>query len=117
MQHELSLQYRVSQRSIDETIKIIMAMRETNFSLQASFMEERYAQIHKRAFAGTMMATGELRSKLFNRQRSISKDLIMFSCGYDPTTNNQSVAQEFKPGKVHQSKESHFTEDDQPKCR
>ncbi len=103
--------YRIAPKSIHDTIKIINLVRDTTFSFQEKFMEDRYKQIFRRAFAGTMVATGETRSKLFNRKRVASSNHVHFSCGYDSTSNNQSFKQEFERGPVHTGVKEHFRDE------
>jgi hypothetical protein len=91
-------------------------MRTNVYKVQYDYMEERYKQIHRRTLARTMVATGELRSKLFLKQRNISFNAAHFSCGYDSTSNNQSVHQEFDIGAVHTSEREHRWADGTAKC-
>jgi hypothetical protein len=113
----LKLQHRVNVRSIHDTIKIINSVRNTVFSLQKSFLQQRYEQIYQGAKSGTMVATGETRSKLFNTVKTSSSNYAHFICGYLPTTNNQSFEQEFgSRGNVHHGKKEHFGRDGEPKC-
>jgi hypothetical protein len=94
----------------------IRGMRNNVYKTQVDFMDERYKQIYRRTLARTMVATGELRSRLFIRQKSISFNATHFSCGYDSTSNNQSVAQEFELGAVHTSAKEHRHPDGTGKC-
>jgi hypothetical protein len=111
------MKYRVSVQSIHDTVKIIGLVRDNVFDLQKNFLEERYKQIHRKTLATTMVATGELRSKLFNRQKRTSSNHIHFSCGYGPTSNNQSIEQEFDTfGKVHHGVKEHYKRDGTAKC-
>jgi hypothetical protein len=113
----MRIQYRVSVKSIFEAGKQIQTITDVVFEIQKSYMEQRYEQIFDRARAGTMVATGELRSKLFNRQRMTGSNHVRFECGYEPTSNNQSVHQEFDIfDPVHHSRKQHLDRQGQPKC-
>ena len=111
------LSYKVSTRSIFTTARIIQEITNTAFELQSDYMKERYERIYSLTKSRTMVATGELRSKLFIRCSNYSARYARFICGYGSTSNDQAYHQEFDTfGKVHHSKREHYRSDGRAKC-
>jgi hypothetical protein len=85
--------------------------------LQKKHMWDIYSTIYNETREHTMMATGETRSKLFLKRANKGSHFVSFSCGYHPTSNNQSISQELNLDKpVHRSIHEHLTDAGFPKC-
>jgi hypothetical protein len=112
----MQIRLRINEQSINDTHRIFTLKTNLAFGMQRMFVQQRFKMIHQRQKAGTMVATGQTRSKAFNRTRALSSHLVHFECGYEPTDNNQSFHQEFSKGPVHHTKKEHYTDSKEPKC-
>lgn len=110
------MRFDINTQSIKTTERTIKIISNIVFAMQAEHMNNVYNNLYKRTYRWTMVATGETRSKLFYTKRSFGKRYTRFLAGYMPTTNNQSVAQEFDLGPVHRRMEDHYYKDGSPKC-
>lgn len=109
--------YAVSIKSIFLSTRVIQEIAASVFEFQNDYMEERYKQIYKLTRSRTMVASGELRSKLYNRVSRSGTRYTRYVCGYAPTSNNQAYHQEFDTfDKVHHGKREHYRPDGRPKC-
>ena len=114
--HKVSMRFDIATKSIDQADRSIKVITNIVYAMQIEYMDKMYKNIYTWAKRWTMVATGETRSKLFYTKRSIGRNYKWFIAGYMPTTNNQSVAQEFDLGPVHRKKSSHYYKDGSPKC-
>lgn len=98
---------RLRRDEIAQAIVLIKGIARFTHTFSSADVFKDYGRAYRRTRATSMVATGELRSKLFYRrwQNVIG---TMFSLGYRATSNNQSVVQEFSSGRVHKSHSEHF---------
>jgi len=109
--------YAISPRSIVMAVKDIKGICDLVFEFQEDYVQGRFERIEKLTRARTMVATGELRSKLFMKIARHSRGSTRFVCGYSPTSNNQAYHQEFDAtDNVHTSRREHFDDRGNAKC-
>lgn len=110
---------RLRPGDIKRTMALIRGITKVVHTVNSSTVGDDYRKGYKQTEATTMTATGELRSKLFLRSKP-GKLRSYYAFGYDKTSNNQSVAQEFNVGgtgvRVHRTERSHYNEFGQGKC-
>lgn len=99
--------FRVTPSSINNVIRTFGVLRDGLHRVQDAYHWEQMKRVYNRTYATSMLATGELRSKLFKVRRRDSAGSTHI-VGYDSTSNNQSVAQEFEEGKVHRQEKHHY---------
>lgn len=103
------IKYRVNPGSISSAGMVIKKITDAVFIIQEDFMAMRYKRIYDLTKSRTMVATGHLRSRLYNRKQRVGYGSTLFECGYGSTLNNQSWYQEFDTfGKVHHTKSEHY---------
>ena len=114
----MEMRYGISDFSINRAIFQIRFAINIAYKAQDSYLSDRYRMIHKRTSAWTMRATGETASRLFKKNKNWTPYVNFSSVGYNPTTNNQSVSQEFDIHDiVHTRKKQHYRSDGKtPKC-
>jgi len=98
--------FRITPGSIHNVSRVLNLLRNGLHSVQDAYHWDKMKQVYNKTYGTTMLATGELRSKLFKVRRKDSMGSTHI-VGYDSTSNNQSVAQEFEEGKVHRQEKHH----------
>lgn len=79
------------------------------FIKNVSYMDDLHRRLFRYTYIRTMVATGELRSKLFNKRIAVGTGTIDWVTGYLPTSNQQAYSQEFETDKpVHRNIGEHF---------
>lgn len=99
--------FRITRRSLVQVSREFRIIQTGMHQILDSFHWLNMSAIYNRAHATTMFATGELQSKLFKVRRQDPNGSLQI-VGYDSTSNDQSVAQEFDLGKVHRQAKQHL---------
>ena len=116
------MRYKIKDGDIQNVTEHLNRTRRTVFRKQSKYLSDQFGLIKRAAYQTTMVATGETRSKLFSKSGIVGSRYYRCETGYNPTSNNQSIAQEFeevdKP--VHRTVEEHYRNrksgDRTPKC-
>jgi len=103
-----NLAFAIRSRDIRYSTARIYRITSRVWQLQKDVMKDLYDRMFRLTYNTTMYATGETRSKLFNKSTSFGRNEAWYCMGYGPTSNNQSVAQEFDTGKVHTRLAEHY---------
>ena len=106
---------RLKRSDIAQTVISLRGISKFTHRYLSSVVNDDYQKSYNMTREFTMVATGETRSKLFKRTRPAARG-TKFVYGYGPTSNNQSVSQEFEDGPVHRREGSHWTKFGYPKC-
>lgn len=99
--------FRVRKGSINYTVRYFNVIRDGLHNVQDAYHWGNMKQVYNKAYGTSMLATGELRSKLFKVRRKDAAGSTHI-VGYDQTSNDQSVSQEFEEGKVHRQEKHHW---------
>ena len=103
------MRYKIRDGDIQRVAKNINVSRRRIFKGQQRYLVGQFKQLRSQTYRTTMVATGETREKLFNKSGIAGSRYFKCVCGYNPTSNNQSVSQEFEEdNKVHRTVEEHY---------
>jgi hypothetical protein len=106
---------RLNREDIKLAVALIKGITKFTHTYLASSIDDDFKRAYNLTKMTTMVATGETKGKLFKRHRK-NANSDRFRYGYRPTSNNQSVHQEFDDGPVHKSHDAHFHELGGAKC-
>ena len=103
------MRYKIRDGDIQRVTKNLNTSRKRVFKGQSRYLRNQFKQLRTQAYATTMVATGETRKKLFDKAGFVGSRYYRCVVGYNPTSNNQSIAQEFDDdNKVHTTVEEHY---------
>lgn len=94
----------------------IKGLLKMTHRITSSEIARDFSHAFKLTKATTMVATGATVESMFAKINRSAVNGSLFTFGYGPTKNNQSVEQEFGTGRVHHSEKSHYDEFGYPKC-
>lgn len=104
---ERKMGFRATPASLMHTVKTLSVVTSNLFHVWDKYHRANMTQVFNKTYATSMVATGETRSKLFKVRRQDTGGATHI-VGYDSTSNDQSVAQEFDEGKVHRQEKHHW---------
>lgn len=107
--------FRFRPDDIRNTMVIVRKATRMAHRLNDSEMSQDFNKAFDFMKQWTMVATGELKSKAYKFKQTVPGG-TSWKFGYLGTSNNQSLEQEFKEGKVHRTLKSHFSLTGNPKC-
>ena len=109
------VRFRVRPNSIRKANRDIRTLTKMVDRLGRNYLLSRFQEIRTITKDGTMVATGQTRSKVFMKHDPMVSTNRYIS-GYMPTDNNQSLKTEFEDGPVHTTLDEHLDMGGYPKC-